>query len=102
MSSIVSRGAVLRNQSNDCRGMSMRWGGSRTCLRREKDLRARGAATVWVTENSLPLHDGGAYGMRYARERAARSSSRVVRRRTSEDSGDAPLRASEREGAARD
>src|SRR5579864_4820578 len=34
--------------------MSIRLGRSRTCLRRENDLRARGAVTVWAKENSLP------------------------------------------------
>src|ERR1700723_3000087 len=42
------------NHANDSRWMSIRLGRSRTCLRRENDLRARGAVTVWAKENSLP------------------------------------------------
>src|SRR5919205_3400149 len=54
MSSIVSRSPSRRNQSKDSRWMSIRLGRSRTCLRREKDLRARGAVTVLAKKNSLP------------------------------------------------
>src|SRR6184192_1447605 len=45
MSSMVSLSPSFRNQSNDSRWMSIRLGRSRTCLRRENDLRARGAVT---------------------------------------------------------
>src|SRR5437879_12412886 len=55
MSSIVSRRPSLRNQPNEAFWMSIRWGRSRTCFRRENDLRARGAATVAVKRYSLPL-----------------------------------------------
>src|SRR5262245_52596470 len=55
MSSIVSRSPSFRNQSKDSRWMSIRLGRSRTCLRREKDLRARGAVTVWAKEIVPPL-----------------------------------------------
>src|ERR1700690_781017 len=55
MSSIVSRRPSRRNQSKDSRWMSIRLGRSRTCLRREKDLRARGAVTVWANEIQPPL-----------------------------------------------
>src|SRR3954465_5846178 len=54
MSSIVSLSPSRRNQSNDSRWISIRLGRSRTCLRRENDLRARGAVTVWAKKNSLP------------------------------------------------
>src|SRR3954467_14377641 len=64
MSSIVSRRPSFRNQSKDSRWMSIRLGRSRTCLRREKDLRARGAVTVWAKEIQPPLeateNEGGA------------------------------------------
>src|SRR5215210_858422 len=45
MSEIVSRRPSSRNQWNDAFWMSIRLGRSRTCFRREKLLRARGAAT---------------------------------------------------------
>src|SRR5712691_10629520 len=55
MSSIVSRSPSFRNHPNEAFWMSIRWGRSRTCFRRENDLRARGAATVAVKRYSLPL-----------------------------------------------
>src|SRR5215471_6524560 len=54
MSSMVSRRPSLRNQSNDAFWMSIRFGSSRTSLMREKDVRARGAATLAVKRYSLP------------------------------------------------
>src|SRR3954471_18972736 len=56
MSSIVSRRPSLRNQSNDALWMSIRFGSSRTSLIREKDVRARGAATLAVKRYSLPYY----------------------------------------------
>src|SRR3954454_14970 len=56
MSSIVSRSPSLRNQSNDALWMSIRFGSSRTSLIREKDVRARGAATLAVKRYSLPYY----------------------------------------------
>src|SRR5437763_15093661 len=54
MSSIVSRRPSSRNHSNEAFWMSIRLGRSRTCLRREKLLRARGAATRVVKSGCLP------------------------------------------------
>ena len=42
------------NQRNEAFWMSIRLGRSRTCFRRENDLRALGAATVLVKWNFLP------------------------------------------------
>src|SRR5580765_3232953 len=56
MSSMVSRRPSLRNQSNDALWMSIRFGSSRTSLMREKDVRARGAATLAVKRYSLPYY----------------------------------------------
>src|SRR3954452_2506733 len=56
MSSIVSRRPSLRKQSNDALWMSIRFGSSRTSLIREKDVRARGAATLAVKRYSLPYY----------------------------------------------
>src|SRR2546426_6800483 len=55
MSSIVSRRPSFRNHPNEAFWMSIKCGRSRTCFRRENDLRARGAATVAVKRYSLPL-----------------------------------------------
>src|SRR4051794_41944964 len=44
MSLMVSRRPPSRNHSNDAFWMAIRFGRSRTCLRREKVFRARGAA----------------------------------------------------------
>src|SRR5918999_5788007 len=60
MSSIVSRRPSFLNQSNEAFWMSMRLGRSRTCVRREKLLRARGAATLVVNRYSLPYWRSGA------------------------------------------
>src|SRR5215218_10809111 len=46
MSSIVSRRPSCRNHAKEAFWMSMRFGSSRTCFRREKVLRASGAAVV--------------------------------------------------------
>src|ERR1700745_4113709 len=54
MSSMVSRRPSSRNHWNDAFWMSIRLGRSRTCLRREKLLRARGAATRVVKSGCLP------------------------------------------------
>src|SRR6058998_1672502 len=60
MSSIVSRRPSFKNHSKEAFWMSMRLGRSRTCLRREKLLRARGAATMVVKfEISLPYGSMG-------------------------------------------
>src|SRR5262245_54197622 len=56
MSSIVSLRPSFRNQSNDAFWMSIRFGSSRTSLMREKDVRARGAATLAVKRYSLPYY----------------------------------------------
>src|SRR5919198_6121466 len=63
MSSIVSRRPSFRNQSKEAFWMSIRLGRSRTCFRREKLLRARGAATVVVKVGiSLPYGSEGGTG----------------------------------------
>src|SRR5207237_7764986 len=87
MSSIVSRSPSLRNQSKDSRWMSIRLGRSRTCLRREKDLRARGAVTVWAKKNSLPwvLCGEGRRG-----KNGGQGGAGPVYRRTSQDSEGGP------------
>src|SRR6266536_660629 len=54
MSSIVSLRPSARNQWKEAFWMSIRLGRSRTCSICEKDLRARGEATVVVKEGSLP------------------------------------------------
>src|SRR5438094_4989568 len=54
MSSIVSLRPSSRNHWNEAFWMSIRLGRSRTCSRREKDVRARGEATVVVKKSSLP------------------------------------------------
>src|ERR1041384_275119 len=54
MSEIVSRKPSFLNQSNDAFWMSIRFGSSRTSLMREKDVRARGAATLAVKRYGLP------------------------------------------------
>src|SRR5947207_6713664 len=54
MSSIVSRRPSSRNQWNESLWMSIRLGRWRTFSICEKDLRARGEATVVVKESSLP------------------------------------------------
>src|SRR3954451_13682489 len=54
MSSIVSRRPSSRNHWNEAFWMSIRLGRSRTFSICEKDLRARGEATVVVKESSLP------------------------------------------------
>src|SRR3954470_6959823 len=58
MSSIVSRRPSSRNHWNEAFWMSMRLGRSRTWGRWEKDLRARGEATLVVKKSGLPV--GGA------------------------------------------
>src|ERR687892_324903 len=55
MSSIVSRRPSCMNQSKDAFWMSMRLGRSRTCFRREKLLRARGATATLLKCDCLPL-----------------------------------------------
>src|SRR2546421_723702 len=54
MSSIVSRRPSSRNHLNEAIWMSIRFGSSRTFSIREKDLRARGDATLVVNRKSLP------------------------------------------------
>src|SRR5205809_5185961 len=56
MSSIVSRRPSSRNHWNEAFWMSMRLGRSRTCLRREKLVRALGAATL-VVKDAASLRD---------------------------------------------
>src|SRR3954447_4492341 len=58
MSSIVSRRPSSRNHLKEAFWMSIRLGRSRTCLRREKVLRARGAAVVLLKMRSLPWNYG--------------------------------------------
>src|SRR5262245_32537345 len=65
MSSMVSRRPSLRNHSNEAFWMSIKLGRSRTCFRREKLLRARGATVVLLKMRQPPLTacgdgDGGA------------------------------------------
>src|SRR4029450_5808607 len=55
MSSIVSRRPSSRNQSKLAFWMSIRLGRSRTCFRREKFLRARGAVTRVVKVRTASL-----------------------------------------------
>src|SRR5690242_12608956 len=55
MSSIVSRRPSSRNHWNEAFWMSIRLGRSRTCGRWEKDLRARGEATLVVKKSGLPM-----------------------------------------------
>src|ERR671937_206408 len=55
MSSIVSWRPSFMNQSKDAFWMSIRFGRSSTCFRREKLLRARRAATLLVKKRDLPL-----------------------------------------------
>src|SRR3954470_3484915 len=55
MSSIVSRRPSSRNHLNEAFWMSIRLGRSRTCGRRENDLRARGEATLVVKKSGLPM-----------------------------------------------
>src|SRR4051812_5985661 len=55
MSSIVSRRPSFRNHSNDAFWMSIRLGRSRTCFRREKLVRARGATVVLLKMRQPPL-----------------------------------------------
>src|SRR5207248_11057688 len=58
MSSIVSRRPSSRNHWNEAFWMSIRLGRSRTCFRREYDLRARGAATL-VAKKRASLEKAG-------------------------------------------
>src|SRR4051794_28742991 len=55
MSSIVSRRPSSRNHWNEAFWMSIRLGRSRTWGRWEKDLRARGEATLVVKKSGLPM-----------------------------------------------
>src|SRR5204863_7570963 len=55
MSSIVSWRPSSMNHLNEAFWMSIRFGRSRTSLRREKLLRARRAATLLVKKRDLPL-----------------------------------------------
>src|ERR1044072_7530035 len=55
MSSIVSRRPSFRNHSNDAFWISIRLGRSRTCFRREKLVRARGATVVLLKMRQPPL-----------------------------------------------
>src|SRR2546421_12989932 len=101
MSSMVSRRPSLRNQSKDSRWMSIRLGRSRTCLRREKDLRAAGAVTVWAKEIVPPL---GAMRRGAKREEAANTAcgqlTGVVRLRTYQyRAADPPAANSSRRGS---
>src|SRR5215211_5153344 len=57
MSLIVSCRPSFRNHWKDAFWMSIRLGRSRTCLRREKLVRARGAATLVVKRYSLPYSE---------------------------------------------
>src|SRR5438477_6931841 len=95
MSSIVSRRPSVRNQSKDSRWISIRLGRSRTCLRRENDLRARGAVTVLAKKNSLPywLRNEGE-----AEKRACESRWCPDVGATLHDSGGCPPAASTRRG----
>src|SRR5215203_2170306 len=57
MSLIVSCRPSFRNHWNEAFWMSIRLGRTRTCLRREKLVRARGAATMVVKRCSLPYSE---------------------------------------------
>src|ERR1051325_3352159 len=59
MSLIVSRRPSFLNHSNEAFWMSIRLGRSSTCLRREKLLRARGAATRAARLGGPPYAFGG-------------------------------------------
>src|SRR6186997_1993770 len=108
MSSIVSRSPSSRNHWNEAFWMSIRLGRSRTCFRREKLLRARGATAVLLKVGTASL-----YGVpRITEQRCGRADVdvRVVRvgRRngqnggaTSQSSGNRPLTASECRGGSR-
>src|SRR3954468_10732579 len=67
MSSIVSRRPSFRNHSNDAFWMSIRLGRSRTCFRREKLVRARGATVVLLKMRQPPLTACRVGGARKAR-----------------------------------
>src|SRR5215210_5116431 len=109
MSAIVSRRPSFLNHSNEAFWMSIRLGRSRTCFRREKLLRARGATAVLLKVGTASL-----YGVQ--RITAGRGvdvqiwtcgSCRVGRGNrqnggaTSQNSGNRPLTASERRGGSR-
>src|ERR1043166_4042948 len=69
MSSIVSLRPSSRNHWNEAFWMSIRLGRSSTCLRREKLLRARGAATRVVKSGCLPYGYEGEWEMRTGESR---------------------------------
>src|SRR5580765_4906573 len=71
MSAMVSRRPSFLNQSNDAFWMSIRFGSSRTSLMREKEVRARGAATLAVKRYSLPYYSEES-GISDRRKRAER------------------------------
>src|SRR5947209_14941045 len=95
MSSMVSRSPSLRNQSNDSRWMSIRLGRSRTCLRRENDLRARGAVTELAKKKaSLTGYEVSGEAEKMRAERDVRTVGATLH-----GTGGAPLAASARRGA---
>src|SRR6187551_2730427 len=98
MSSIVSRSPSSRNHWNEAFWMSIRLGRSRTCFRREKLLRARGATAVLLKVGTASL-----YGEQRC-QRAERGTDGVERRNfgaTSQGSGKRPLTASVCRGGSR-
>src|SRR6266567_821870 len=73
MSSIVSRRPSSRNHWNEAFWMSIRLGRSRTCSSLEKDLRARGEATL-VVKNEASLGDERDQALSQARKERAENA----------------------------
>src|SRR5947207_1437601 len=90
MSSIVSRRPSSRNQPNDAFWMSIRFGRSRTCFRREKLLRAPGAAIVLLKFGASLLRraETRVYGrnrIEYRKRRSLRKGNHAADRRKQRD-----------------
>src|SRR5438128_8967552 len=95
MSSIVSRRPSSRNHWNEAFWMAIRLGRSRTCSILEKDLRARGEATV-VVKDEASLGD-----VRAQAEWAYRDADERNDGATRQGTGSDPLTASVADGARR-
>src|SRR5436190_4113190 len=87
MSSIVSRRPSSMNHLKEAFWMSIRFGRSSTCLRREKLLRARGAATLVAKRFKPPYEtlemrtgedDGGTHKHSERHPATAKVSARVL------------------------
>src|SRR5215216_2975178 len=74
MSSIVSRSPSSRNHLKEAFWMSIRFGSSRTCFRREKVLRARGAAIVLLKCGASLLTACGCADLRPEPNRIAKTT----------------------------